>query len=62
MIRKQQMRPSGNYAFAHVGGIEPEGIHLNKSYNTFCNDGNNHMIPIEGVMYALQYRFENHDI
>lgn len=58
MIKEQQSRPEGNYAFSHAGGIEPDKLHLNKSYDDFHNDGNNYMVPLEGIMFALQYHFE----
>lgn len=56
--KTKQFRPEGNYCITHVGGIEPDKKHLNKSYNMFCEDGNKYMIPVEGIVFATRYRFE----
>ncbi len=57
-IDTQQDRPKGNYCFAWAGTIEPDTEHLNKSYDDFCNDGNDYMIPKEGIIAAFRERFE----
>ena len=57
-IKEQQTRPSGNYSFSHRGGIEPDAEHLNKSYDDIYQDGNDYMIPKEGLLSAFRYRFE----
>lgn len=56
--KHKQHRPQGNYCIAHVGGIEVDKKHLNKSYSDFHQDGNHYMIPVEGIIFALHYRFE----
>ncbi len=55
--KEQQSRREGNYTFIHVGGIEPDKNHLNKSYDDFYQDSNQYMIPYEGIITALRYRF-----
>lgn len=57
-IKEQQSRPSENYTFSHRGGIEPDVEHLNKGYDDFYQDGNNYMVPKEGLISAFRYRFE----
>jgi hypothetical protein len=57
-IKEQQSRPSFEYTFSHRGGIEPDKEHLNKSYDDFYQDGNNYMVPKEGLLSAFRYRFE----
>ena len=56
--KEQQERPVSPYCIAHRGGIECDEIHRNKSYDDFCNDGNQYMVPREGITFALRYRFE----
>ncbi len=57
-IKIQQERPKGDYVICHLGGEEPDAKHLNKSYDIFSTDGNKYMIPKEGIIAALRYRFE----
>lgn len=60
--KTKQFRPDGNYCITHVGTVEPDKKHLNKSYDDFCSDGNKYMIPIEGIIFALRYRFETNNM
>lgn len=62
MTKEQQSRPEGNYCVSHVGGVEPDTQHLNKSYNDFCADGNKYMVPIEGIISAIRRRLETGDM
>lgn len=55
-IASQQERPKGPYAFAHVGGDEPDM--LNMSYNDGINAGIKFMIPKEGIIAAFRHRTE----
>lgn len=57
-IKDQQSRPACNRLVLHRGGQEPDAEHLNRSYNDFCSDGKQYMIPIEGLIVALRYRVE----
>lgn len=57
-IMSQQSRPEGNRLLLHRGGPEPDTEHLNRSYDDFCNDGRQYMIPLEGIIAALRYRIE----
>lgn len=57
-IKEQQDRPKVFYALLHRGGLEPDTEHLNKSYDDFSQDGNNYMVPKEGLIAAFRYRFE----
>lgn len=57
-IDLQQLRPDGNRLLLHCGGDEPDAKHLNRSYNDFCSDNKNYMIPIEGIISAFRYRVE----
>ena len=57
-IKEQQIVPTGDYAFSHRGGIEPDVEHLNKSYNDFFQDGNDYMVIKEGLITTFRYRFE----
>lgn len=57
-VATEQSRPVGNYCFAWAGTIEPDAEHLNKSYDDFSNDGNDYMIPKEGIIAAFRERFE----
>jgi hypothetical protein len=57
-IQTQQSRPTEDYCFLHKGGTEPDSEHLNKSYDDFSGDGNNYMVPREGMIAAMRYRFE----
>lgn len=56
-IKSQQARPDAPYFIRHRDGVEPDKIHLNKSYNDFCKDGNSYMVPLEGILFALYYRW-----
>lgn len=58
MIKYQQARPNTPYFIRHRNGLEPDKEHLNKSYNDFCNDGNRYMVPLEGILFALYYRWQ----
>ncbi|MBP6908227.1 MAG: hypothetical protein KBB75_00170 [Candidatus Pacebacteria bacterium] len=58
-VKTEQDHPKGNYCFAWKGTIEPDQEHLNKSYNDFCSDGNQYMIPKEGIIVAFRERFES---
>lgn len=57
-IKEQQDRPKGDYVLLHRGGLEPDTEHLNKSYDDFFKDGNNYMVPKEGLIAAFRHRFE----
>lgn len=57
-IKEQQDRPKGDYVLLHRGGLEPDTKHLNKSYDDFFKDGNNYMVPKEGLIAVFRYRFE----
>ncbi len=58
MIKEQQTRPDGPYWIRHRNSIEPDAEHRNKSYNDFHKDGNNYMVPLEGILFALYYRWQ----
>ena len=62
MIKQQQSRPDTPYFIRHRNGLEPDKIHLSKSYNDFCESGNNYMIPLEGILFALYYRWTTGDM
>lgn len=55
IIKTKQARPTGDYVISHCGGNEPDV--LDKSYN-FGLNRMKFMIPIEGIVAALRYRFE----
>ncbi len=55
-IASQQERPTGDYAFCHVGGAEPDM--LGKSYDDGINAGTKFMTPKEGIIAALRHRVE----
>ena len=57
-IKEQQVVPTGDYTFSHRGGLEPDIEHMNKSYDDFYQDGNNYMVPKEGLLAAFRCRFE----
>lgn len=57
MIKSQQDRPNTPYFIRHRNGLEPDKEHLNKSYDDFCDDSNNYMVPLEGILFALYYRW-----
>ncbi len=61
-IKEQQVVPIGDYTFSHRGGLGPDEEHLNKSYNGFYQDGNNYMVPKEGLLAAFRCRFETDKI
>jgi hypothetical protein len=55
-IAEQQARPTGAYAFCHVGGDEADM--LGKSYDDGINAGVKFMTPKEGLIAAFRYRIE----
>lgn len=57
MIGSQQARPNAPYFIRHRNGDEPDKIHLEKFSFDFCEDGNQYMIPLEGILFALYYRW-----
>lgn len=59
-IKEQQKRPKTPYIFAYKDQIEPDT--LNKSYDDFCNDGKNYMVPIEGLLVSLYRRWDKGDM
>lgn len=50
----EQSRPAGLYAFGHVGGDEPDTVHLGRSYDQFSVDGKTYLTINE---YMLVYQF-----
>lgn len=57
-IKNQQSRPTETYTITFKNSIEPDNEHLNKSYNDFCNDGKNYMVPKEGMLAYLYYFYK----
>lgn len=55
LVKEKQARPTGDYVISHRGGNEPDV--LDRSYN-FGLNRMKFMIPLEGIVAALRYRFE----
>jgi hypothetical protein len=58
VIKEQQDRPIAPYWIRHRNGVEPDSEHHNKSYDDFHKDGNKYMVPLEGILFALYYRWQ----
>ncbi len=61
-VKSEQIRPVKEYVFGHVGEIEPDKEHLNKSYNDAMKEGFMFMVAKEGLIAAFRYRFETKEM
>ena len=57
-----QSRPAGNYAFAHVGGAEPDQKHLGKSYDDTISSELIFMGPREYLIACARNEFETGNV
>lgn len=55
----KQIRPTGTYVIGYRGGVEPDTLHRNKSYDSAMSEGLIFMNPKERMVAELRYAVPN---
>ena len=58
--KSAQQRPTGMYVYCHVGGDEPDAVHLNKSYDDATGEGMLFLNPLEYLLVTGSHMWEHH--